>query len=121
MKRILLVMLALLIGGCGGQSPVHPSESTSALDTPMPSASPQASAGSLQIVRPDPVVPPFEGVGTYKGKPDDEDVMKLLSAAYFLEMGTYGCALIDIDQEMLAKLSLNRRAKDLNDTFPILL
>ena len=85
-------MLALLIGGCGGQPPVHPSESTSALDTPMPSASSQASAGSLQIVRPDPVIPPFEGVGTYKGKPDDENVMKLLSAAYFLEMGTYGCA-----------------------------
>ena len=106
-EKILIIILALMMSGCGEHPPVQPSESMAASDTPVPSALPQASASSVQIVRPNPIIPPFEGVGTYKGKPDDDDVMKLLSAAYFLEMGTYGCALIDIDQEMLAKLSLN--------------
>ena len=106
-KKILIIMLALMMGGCGGQPPVHPSESTAVSDTPVPSTLPQASASSVQIVAPEPIIPPFYGVGTYKGKPDDDEVLELLSAAFFWETGTYGCALIDIDREMQKKLKLN--------------
>ena len=106
-KKILIIMLALMMGGCGGQPPVHPSESTAVSDTPVPSSLPQASASSVQIVVPEPIIPPFYGVGTYKGKPDDDEVLELLSAAFFWETGTYGCALIHIDQEMHEKLKLD--------------
>ena len=106
-KKILIIMLALMMGGCGGQPPVQPSESTAVSDTPVPSSLPQASASSVQIVAPEPIIPPFYGVGTYKGKPDDDEVLELLSAAFFWETGTYGCALIHIDQEMHEKLKLN--------------
>ncbi len=106
-KKILIIMLALMMGGCGGQPPVHPSESTAVSDTPVPSSLPQASASSVQIVAPEPIIPPFYGVGTYKGKPDDDEVLELLSAAFFWETGTYGCALIHIDQEMHEKLKLD--------------
>ena len=106
-KKILIIMLALMMGGCGGQPPVHPSESTAASDTPVPSSLPQASASSVQIVVPEPIIPPFYGVGTYKGKPNDDEVLQLLSAAFFWKIGTYGCALIHIDREMQKKLKLN--------------
>ncbi len=107
MKKILIIMLALMMGGCGGQPPVQPSESMATSDTPVPSSLPQASASSVQIVTPGPIIPPFYGVNAYKRKPNDDEVLELLSAAYFWNNGTYGCSLIYIDKEMQEKLKLD--------------
>lgn len=107
MKKILLTIAVLLAGGCGGQPPVRPSKSPAVSDTPAASISstPEPSENPIQIIYPKPVTPPFYRV--YKDKPDDEDVERLLTAAYFLNNGKYGCALIDIDWEMQRKLNLD--------------